>query len=323
METSFGSLQGITHASYYPDGAPKTCILQVENRIETPVGQLIPQYRPPEFGERQKKHRSSLSFYPNGQIKSAALDKPLPIQTAIGAFKAELVTFYENGAVNRLFPLNGQIDGFWSEQQEGELAEIFDFNLPIGQFSAKVISLRFYPGGTLKSMTLWPGQRVTLQTPAGPISVRTGFSLYEDGRIQSIEPAHPVELPTPIGLIKVFDPDIIGMHADQNSVQFNEVGRLVSMKTVHTGIRVVTATGARQVIEPLEVKSYIDIEQMRTVPMLIEFTEGRIRITTNKVYDFEAEGVQLSTFDRARVLRECCGSCSEGCSGGDANCQNT
>ncbi|WP_269523910.1 hypothetical protein [Coraliomargarita parva] len=329
LETNYGSLAGISSPMTYPDGCLKSCMFTEANRIETPVGALIPQYRTAGFGERQKKHRSALTFFKNGQIKAAALDEQMPIQTPLGLIKAELVTFYEDGSVNRVFPLNGQIDGFWSEQQEGELAEFHEFDLPVGKISAKVISIHFYPGGELKTLTLWPGQRVTVESPAGPILTRTGFSLYEDGSLRSVEPARPVELPTPIGLIKAFDSEIIGMHADQNSVQFSPEGTLVSVKTVHTGIRVAGPGKVETRIEPLEAASLIDIEQMRTVPMQIDFSEGSVRIAADKVYEFASADYQFSTFDRARVLRETCGGCSggggecSGCTGGDSCCQNS
>jgi hypothetical protein len=55
-----------------------------------------------------------------------------------------------------------------------------DFDLPVGKFSAKTISLHFYRSGALKSLTLWPGQRITIETPVGPVRTRTGFSLHEN-----------------------------------------------------------------------------------------------------------------------------------------------
>jgi hypothetical protein len=38
-----------------------------------------------------------------------------------------LITFYEDGSIESLFPLNGQISAFWSEEEEGALARKFDF----------------------------------------------------------------------------------------------------------------------------------------------------------------------------------------------------
>ena len=119
LETRYGALAGISNSMTYKDGSLKSCMLNAENRIQTPVGEIIPQYRVAELGERQKKHRSSLSFFESGQIKSASLDRMMPLQTPIGVFKTEFVTFYEDGSVNRLFPLNGHIDGYWSEKTRG------------------------------------------------------------------------------------------------------------------------------------------------------------------------------------------------------------
>jgi hypothetical protein len=316
-ETLYGALTGIANYATHADGSLRSCMLQAENRIPTPAGEIIPQYRVAELGERQKKHRSSLSFFENGRLKSASLDRAMPLQTPLGVFSAEFVTFYDDGAINRLFPLNGQVDGYWSEKNEGELAQVLDFDLPAGRFGAKIISLHFYPGGALKSLTLWPGQQIRLTTPAGLMDIRTGFSLYEDGTIRSVEPATPVDLATPIGLVKAFDAEMLGMNADQNSVQFNPAGLLTSVKTIHTGIRVVSAEHVETIIEPLETTSLIEMSEMRTVPMQIEFGVEAVRIVAAHTYHFDRAGHTFATFERERVIREACASCA-GCEGGDS-----
>ena len=321
LETRYGTLSGISNFMTYQDGSLKSCILNAENRIQTPVGEIIPQYRVAELGERQKKHRSSLGFFENGRIKSASLDRAMPLQTPLGILNAELVTFYEDGTLNRLFPLNGQVDGYWSEKNEGELAEILHFALPVGRFSAKIINLHFYPDGALKSLTLWPGQRIEVETPAGPMLIRTGFSLYQDGSMRSAEPSAPVELATPIGPVKAFDAEMLGMNADQNSVQFSPAGRLTSVKTIHTGIRVRSVDPLETIIEPHETTSLIDISEMRTVPMQIDFTESAVRVVALHTHRFDLPAHTVETFDRARVIRESCAACS-GCEGGDSSCQN-
>jgi hypothetical protein len=321
LETRYGTLSGISNSMTYPGGTLKSCMLDAENRIHTPVGEIIPQYRMAELGERQKKYRSSLGFFENGQIKSAALDRVMPLQTPLGVFDAELVTFHENGAMNRLFPLNGQVDGYWSEKNEGELAKVLDFDLPVGKFRAKIISLHFYPSGALKSLTLWPGQRIMLETPAGPMRLRTGFSLHEDGSLCSVEPAAAVELATPIGRVKAFDAEMLGMNADQNSVQFSPAGSLISVKTIHTGLRVIPVGQVETVIEPLETTSLIDIAEMRTVPMQIDFTANTVVVVARHTHRFDASTHTFVTFDRDHVIRESCSACS-GCDGGDSCYQN-
>lgn len=321
LETRYGTLAGISNSKNYPDGSLQTCILDAENRIQTPVGEIIPQYRMAELGERQKKYRSSLDFFENGQIKSASIDRAMPLRTPLGIFDAELVTFYENGSMNRLFPLNGQVDGYWSEKKEGEMAKALDFDLPVGKFSAKIISLHFYQSGALKSLTLWPGQRITIKTPVGPMRIRTGFSLHEDGSLRSVEPSTPVELTTPIGRVKAFDAEMLGMNADQNSIQFSPTGTLKSVKTIHTGLRVVSADQVETIVEPLETTSLIDISEMRTVPMQIDFTDSTVIVVAKEKHCFEATTHTFETFDRAKVIREACSSCA-GCDGGDSCCQN-
>ena len=295
----------------------QSCILEAENRIQTPVGEIIPQYRVAELGERQKKYRSSLGFFENGQIKSASLDRAMPLQTPLVLFAAELVTFYENGVMNRLFPLNGQVDGYWSEKKEGEMAKVFDFDLPVGKFSAKIISLHFYRSGALKSLTLWPGQRITIETPVGPMRVRTGFSLHEDGALRSVEPFLPVDLATPVGRVKAFDAEMLGMNADQNSIQFSPTGTLTSVKTIHTGLLVTSAARVTTIIEPLETTSLIDITEMRTVPMQISFTESMVTVIAKDTHRFDRANHTFETFEREQVIRESCSSCS-GCDGGDS-----
>jgi hypothetical protein len=321
LDTRYGTLSGISNFTSYPDGSLKSCILEAENRIQTPVGEIIPQYRTAEFGERQKKHRSSLDFFEGGQIKSAALDQPMPLQTPLGVFKAELVTFYGNGALNRLFPLNGLVDGYWSEKNEGERAELLDFDLPVGKFSAKIINLHFYPSGALKSLTLWPGERITIKTPVGRLPIRTGFSLYEDGSLRSVEPAVAVELNTPIGRVKAFDAETLGMNADLNSIQFSPSGLLNSVKTIHTGIQVFAGDKLKTTLEPLETASLIDIEEMRTVPMQIDFTEDTVEVVAAAKHRFDVSSHTFITFDRAKVIQESCSSCA-GCKGDDSCCHS-
>lgn len=324
METNYGALRGVSNFDSYPNGQMKSCMLCEENTIETPSGSFVPQYCANEFGERQKKHRSSLSFHPNGEIKSAALQNPAPIQTTLGSFDAELVTFYEDGGVNRLFPLNGLVNGFWSENQERALARKLDFDLSVGKFSAKVIGIHFYPGGALKSLTLWPGETIRILTPIGEMDVRAGFSLYENGRVKSMEPARPTAIDTPLGTITAFDPDVIGMHADQNSVQFSPAGELLSLKSLATGITATGPDGTQTRLEPLELESLLDSSDTRIVALKIDFREDEIDVTALQTTTFVRHTHQFATFPVEVKLTSGCGGCAEsdeGCSNCDGSCE--
>ena len=326
METNYGTLRGVTNFDTYADGQLRSCMLCEENMIETRSGRFIPQYGTDKYGERQKKHRSSLSFHPNGVIKSAALQHPAPIQTPLGTFDAELVTFYENSGVNRLFPLNGLVNAFWSENQERVMAKRLDFDLSVGKFSAKVIAIHFYSSGALKSLTLWPGEMIRIQTPMGEMAVRAGFSLHENGRVKSVEPARPMAIDTPLGTITAFDPDIIGMHADNNSVQFGPSGELLSLKSLATGIIATGPDGTQTRLEPLELESQLNSADTRIVALKIDFWANEVDITALQTATFDRRTHQFTTFPVNVNLTSGCGGCGDSagaCENCVGSCQTT
>ncbi|HII91537.1 MAG TPA: hypothetical protein HA262_05055, partial [Methanosarcina sp.] len=244
VETS--GLKGITSFTTYDGGELKDCKLKEYNLIHTKYGDLVPQYGDPGF---RKKQLAALSFYKSGKIKSISLEQQTEISTPIGILPAELVTFFEDESINSLFPLNGQISGFWSEEEEGKLAQKLHFSFPFGDFCAKIIGLRFYPDGRVRSLILWPNERIIIDTPAGKMPVRIGFRLFGDGSIKSVEPAEPFLIETKIGSINAYDADALGIDADKNSVCFDEKGRLISLCTFDI-ITVRKKNGEKEIIFP-------------------------------------------------------------------------
>ncbi|HEX2925238.1 MAG TPA: hypothetical protein VHP38_03115, partial [Ruminiclostridium sp.] len=212
-------LSGIVSAFCYDSGRIKECILSQKNIIHTKYGKLIPKYGPDEV---RRKYCHSISFYESGAVKSISLETSTRIETPLGTFPAELVTFYENGSLKRIFPLNGHLNGYWSEADEEKLCEEFQFSFPFGSFRTKIIGLCFYECGSLKSMTLWPGETVILRTSFGLLPVRIGFSLFESGKLKSAEPAYEITVSTPIGSVEAYDENVVGIHADCNSLCFAE-----------------------------------------------------------------------------------------------------
>lgn len=228
LATAPREFKGITSYTTYVSGEMQECKVNEPNLIRTQYGDFVPQYSRPDT---RRKELKSLSFYKSGNIRSLCLEQQTDVATPIGIFPAELVTFYDDGSLNSVFPLNGQIGFGWSQEEEGALAQTYDFEFSFGKISAKIIGMRFYPSGKIKSLILWPGQVVTLQTPAGVFPVRIGFRLFENGQLESFEPAIPIALETPVGAVTAYDVNALGIDADSNSVRFDNRGRLTHIAT--------------------------------------------------------------------------------------------
>lgn len=278
VETS--GLKGITSFTTYDSGELKDCKLEEYNLIHTRYGDLVPQYG--DLGFRRKQ-LAVLSFYKSGKVKNISLEQQTEISTPIGTFPAELVTFFEDGSINSLFPLNGQISGFWSEEEEGELAQKFHFSFPFGDFYAKIIGLRFYPDGKIRSLILWPNERIIIDTPVGKMPVRIGFKLFEDGSIESVEPAEPFPIETPIGSMNAYDADALGIDADKNSVCFNERGKLTSLTTFDI-ITVRKKTGEKEIIFPT-LRPGLTTE-FEKVPIKLIFDDDTVSIGDARANDY-------------------------------------
>jgi len=273
FNTKYGELKGVEFRTLYSNGKTDGCLVQEENVLSTPYGELIPQYEAEDMGRRQLK---PFYFYKNGAIKSVPLQTQTLLRTPVGGIPAELVTFYESGSVKRVFPLDGKLSGFWTAKNEFELAEEMTVESPIGSLRAKFIAIQFYESGALKSLTLWPGEFLTLMTPAGQIRVRTGIAFYEDGAIRSLEPAGVVQVETPIGKMTAYDNDPQGVHGDLNSLQFSPEGTVMALKTIAEEITVTDQLGNAHRFAPTLKDNPCGVERKIVVPMKVRFSEGRI-----------------------------------------------
>lgn len=311
FELMYGPLDGVLRYDTYPNDQARDIELREENAIETRYGTFIPQYS--EAGaiyERHKKYRSSMTLHDNGHIKSIALERQAMVKTPMGEYPAELVTFYKDGALNRVFPLNGQITGYWSEEDEGKLAMDFPFNFPFGSFTSKIISLRFYPEGQLKSLTLWPGSTIHIDTPIGMMAVRNGFALYKDGRIKSIEPAKPTLLKTKIGRFLIYDHEALGIHADTNSLTFSPTGEVESFITSTNGVEVTLNEGQIIRVGPREAPSYVDVTETMILPIKVVFKDKEVIIHGGMKHIFDLEKATFKVYVSEFALRGSCTDCS-------------
>jgi hypothetical protein len=270
IQLASGVLAGVESYSCYPGGELLGVKLAEKNMLVTHAGELVPAYTE----THRRKNKYSVEFYQCAMIKKIALDEMQEVQTPLGKLPAELVMFFETGELKRVFPLDGKISGMWSEQEEKSLAIPLSFELPFTAFTAIIGGIAFYQSGVIRSITLFPGEIVPVTTKYGEIQARNGFSLYESGKLESLEPSAPVVIQTPIGKITAFDPNALGVNADINSLMFDEDSKIISLTTVQTRVSARTADERLLLFAPREVVNPLDGESMITEGLKISFDYG-------------------------------------------------
>jgi len=310
--TKYGELTHLGEVTRYSNGFLKDCVMEDIVELKTEVGTLIPQYN---FVEHRKKYISSLSFYENGSLRRIALNDQTLINTPIGMRKAELITFYECGAIKRLFPLNGHLTAYWEEDDEYKLASEDSFELPCGNITTKVISVYFYKNGKIKSITLWPQEIIQINTPVGKMAVRTGVSFHIDGSIHSLEPATYTLLQTPIGSLIAFDENVNGIFGDSNSVVFSKEGKLLSLITSNQKVIAQNVeTKTRITYSPYQELDDDGIEEIWFRPLKIEFEEGFVRFNEGKRFNISEYQFTVQPYHKVGI-----NPCSNCASSGQCN----
>ncbi len=195
--------------------------------LDTPVGKLVPFY---EISDGRQKNRPSVEYYKSGAIYSIYLQEQTIVDTHIGKIPAELITFYEFGGIKRIFPLYGQLSGFWTEDQEYELAKEMTFVIQGEKKTVKPLCIHFYESGKVNSITIWSKERMTIHTLYGDITTDLGVEFYESGEIKSIEPVMGTKLAIPgKGIIYPFNVFKLRMHADDNTLKFDKIGNITAV----------------------------------------------------------------------------------------------
>ena len=287
IKTHYGTLLGVHVLDRHANGIPSMVTLDHPNMLDTPYGALLPQYCPWEDGRR---FENVISLYDNGNIKFMTMQNPTALETPAGTITAEGVFFYEDGTLKRVFPLYGKMSGYWSEENEYGLAKSITVKLPnMETIVAKMLGLAFYPSGALKSLTMWPKERITLNTPTGRIPVRIGVSFYENGTMRSCEPAVPVMIKTGIGNFEAYDPMPVGINGDVNSLLFAETGEVTSLATVSHRIEVSFAWGEKRIFEPESVAGMCSDLIEETVPLRVCFNDRYIMICNREIYTFNMD----------------------------------
>jgi hypothetical protein len=279
----------------------------MENRIETPFGVFIPRHSRPGIRTKELK---SLSFHRNGGLASIHLEGQTPVKTPAGMIEAELITFYEDGALNSVFPLNGQIGFGWTEEDEGKLAPRHSFALSVGTVLVKLNGVRFFPGGAVRSLIFWPGETALIKTPAGDFPARIGLRFYEDGALESFEPALPVTLDSPAGPLPAYNANAPGVDADFNSVRFDKAGKLIAAAV--SGDIVVNNPASGRTLISSRTRPGLTCDRLFRLPLILSFTEKTARIDDG--VDTREFPLEDSKFLFLPDNDSCGGSCGDGCS---------
>ncbi len=246
--------------------------------ITTPYGQLIPQHTTDDL---RKRELFPVEYHPSGGVKSLPLESQTPMRTPVGVVPAELVSFHENGVINRIFPLNGKLSGYWSQEDEAGLAEPVTLTTPAGLLTVRVLGLSFYDTGALRSITLWPEETMSIPSPAGPVVTRIGVCFTPDGAVRSLEPAKPTPIATPAGEIMAYDPDAVGVNGDVNSLAFDDRGEVARVATTLTRLTGVSPDGRTTAYVPEQRESLCSESEQEIVPMVISFSPDEVTVRTN------------------------------------------
>jgi hypothetical protein len=282
IKTEYGIITDYVNLEMHSATQPASLLVTGRTEIKTQHGTLIPQYEVEDMGRKDHKY---LHFYPNGTLKKLPLQQSQDFETRYGTIAAEHVLFYKDGSLKKLFPLAGKLSGYWTEDKEYALAEDLTLPLPSGPITAKMICVGLYKSGALRSLTLWPGEAVCLPTPIGPIDVRTGIAFYETGELKSLEPLRPTAVDTPIGSIQAFDSDPEGISGDINSLMFGLDGQIIALTTTNCRVVVTVDSETEKIYSPKEKESLCSESVMVSVPLQIEFLNGKVRF--NKSFQDE------------------------------------
>jgi len=283
VNTKYGVIKDYLNLKMHSSDQPASILLTGYTEMETPYGTLIPQYEAEDLGRKEHKY---ILFHSNGTARKVPLQDMQDIPTKYGTIAAEMVLFYNNGALKKLFPLTGKLSGYWTQENEFALAQSLHLALPSGDITAKIISLGFFKSGNIRSVTLWPGEIVSVNTPVGNVETRTGLSFYEDGKVKSLEPVLPTPVETLIGTLEAFDNDPDGVSGDLNSLNFDPAGNITSLTTTSSKVTV-TVSGTEKTYRPTEQESLCSSSVKVAVPLKIEFIGDNVRFNESNtdVYD--------------------------------------
>ncbi len=309
-ETRFGPVHAGPQIERHSSGALKSCITVKESPLATEYGTLVPQFTANSYRKRQFP---IISFHESGMLNVLPLEEQTVVPTPLGEMLAEKLVFYPDGALKRIFPLDGCLSGFWEQSDERSLAHPLKVETPVGPVEALILAVYFSPKGDLRSLTLWPGEEVDVPTPVGMILTRVGMAFHDSGALKSVEPNRPTVVRTPIGEILAFNPDANGITGDSNSICFGDTGDILSVTTVSNAFVISGESGSSTKIEPPLRINPLDGENLEPGPLTVSFEGGYVRFSAEGADDLVVEAgsvltkkhVRLFSFSAAPVATPC------------------
>lgn len=286
-------LKNVSICDRYDTGEAEALNVESKNIVVINGKKYIPRYT---CDNVRRKELPSIRLYKSGEIKSIDLENQIEVEIGNYNFNAEKVIFYKNGNIKRLFPLNGKINAFYTEEDEYKISPIYNLNFKFTNFSGKIISAQFYKSGFIKSITLWPKDNALILHNGKYIKCKTGFSLYENGNLKSIEPMVPIIIDTPIGKIEAYDDKSIGVTGENNSLKFNIDGSIRSLITSTNVIRVVNSKKYFKLYSPKKsiFMGYSDILNFETVK--VEFERDKVIINSDNIYNINEYRFEISYY---------------------------
>jgi hypothetical protein len=176
----------------------------------------------------RRKERKRVERYKSGRIKSVYLNAQTLIKTDIGVIPTELVTFYESGAIRRIFPRYGAISAYWSQQDEASITSKMSFEIGGKTYDCRPMCIHFYESGEVYSITIYDHEKMPVSTGYGDIYTNVGVAFYKDGKIKSLEPVFKTRIEINGKPVYPFCFFANHMHADNNSLVFDESGTITS-----------------------------------------------------------------------------------------------
>ncbi|MEQ8199473.1 MAG: hypothetical protein ABRQ27_15980 [Clostridiaceae bacterium] len=291
--------KGVTIVGSYDTGEPEDFKFSEKNILNIQGSDFIPLYY---IDDHRRKDLPSVRLYKSGKIKSLSLQELSRVPTKYGEYEVEKIIFYENGGFKRLFPLDGKISGYWTEEDEKCLAKEYTFKFPFGDIEGKFISMHFYDTQELKSLTLWPKEIVEVNHGGKRIKSRIGISLYKSGKLRSCEPNASTLIKTPIGEIDAYDKNAIGVHGEDNSLKFYEDGSIKSLITSTNIIRIKDKEGEETIHSPREERLFVNSDIPDIITMHVEFKGDKVVVDGEYEYDLNENSFKIDYLGGRKLL---------------------